>query len=341
MRLQQSGRSWVVHTPAKLNLYLEVLAKRDDGFHELQTLMTKVSLFDTLVFTSQVSELKQSSETLGTSTIPRSQLRQIPQDLSTQESNHSVSLRCHNVSSGKRQTGSTAFLVPEGSDNLVVRAAELLKKRTGAGQGIHIDLFKRIPAAAGLAGGSSDAAAVLFALNQIWGLKLSRDELQKIASEIGSDVSFFLSESPSAICRGRGEIIEPLDLSHGFHLHFVVAKPESGLSTPLVFKNLRADDFAAVQPTGIQKLVESLTTGDIFTAGRWMKNTLQSPAEALNPDINRLKAIFSRTSVVGHMMSGSGTSYFGICHNSKHAQHVAAQLRAFGEDRIYVVETPS
>ena len=353
MRLQQSGRSWVLHTPAKLNLYLEVLAKRDDGFHELQTLMTKVNLFDTLVFTP-----RDSSET------PLAQVdstRDASGNYSSQESSNTISLRCHDVSSGIRQNGSTVPSVPDGRDNLAVRAAELLLEKTGAQPshdcsnrasdagrtrakfGIHVDLYKRIPVAAGLAGGSSDAAAVLFALNRIWDLHLTRTELQKIAAEIGSDVSFFLSETPTATCRGRGEIIEPLALSH--RLHFVIAKPASGLSTPLVFKNLKPSDFpdrnqASMRPSGIQQLVESLTIGDIHTAGCRMKNSLQSPAEALNSDINRLQALFTRLSVVGHMMSGSGTSYFGLCHSRAHAQHVAAQLRAIGDDRIFVAETP-
>jgi 4-diphosphocytidyl-2-C-methyl-D-erythritol kinase len=328
MRLQQSGRSWVIHTPAKLNLYLEVLAKRDDGFHELLTLMTKVSLFDTLIFTPEDSAVQLESD------------RRASKNVSTQESTHSISLRCRDLSTRTRQAGNHKASIPTGPDNLAVRAAELLQERTGVRASIHIDLFKRIPSAAGLAGGSSDAAAVLFALNQIWGLGLQRSELRDIASKIGSDVSFFLSETPSAICRGRGEIIEPLEQSSSFRMHFVIAKPNSGLSTPLVFKNLRASDITAAQPAGIDSLVESLATGDILVAGRRMKNTLQIPAEALNPDINRIRAIFSRTSVVGHMMSGSGTSYFGICHSKKHAQHIASQLRATGEDQIFVVETP-
>jgi 4-diphosphocytidyl-2-C-methyl-D-erythritol kinase len=339
MRLRQSGRSWVLHTPAKLNLFLDVLAKRDDGFHELETLMTKVSLFDTLVFTPLNSRGNFSSP----------------------ESTNTISLSCHDVSCGINDGDQAVQSVPTGRDNLAVRAAELLLEKTGnqpsrgcsnrtcdttsaqSQNGIHIDLYKRIPAAAGLAGGSSDAAAVLFALNHIWGLNLSRVELQRIASEIGSDVSFFLSETHAAICRGRGEIIEPLKISH--RLYFVVAKPQSGLSTRLVFKSLKSSDFSQrqrdeTQSTGIGGLIESIKSGDFFTAGCRMKNSLQSPAEALNPDINRLRAIFSRLSVVGHMMSGSGTAYFGLCHTRKHAQHVAARLRATGDDQIFVVETP-
>jgi 4-diphosphocytidyl-2-C-methyl-D-erythritol kinase len=357
MRLQQSGRSWVLHTPAKLNLYLEVLAKRDDGFHELLTLMTKVSLFDTLVFTPQ-------SRATGLSANANFSVNtQTTGNFPTQESTNLISLSCRDVSSGIRQnlqSGQEVHHVPTGQDNLAVRAAELLLERTGnqpsrgcsnrandttsaqSQYGIHIDLYKRIPAAAGLAGGSSDAAGVLFALNRIWDLNLSRDRLQEIASELGSDVSFFLSQTPAAICRGRGEMIEPLGLSH--HLYFVVAKPHSGLSTPLVFKNLTPNDFPhhqkSSESTGINDLIQALASGDVFSAGCRMKNTLQSPAEALNPDINRLRAIFSRLSVVGHMMSGSGTSYFGLCLNKKHAQQVASQLKAIGEDSIFVVETP-
>ncbi len=153
---RQPDQSLLVHTPAKLNLFLEVLGQRDDGFHELETLMVAVSLYDTLIFSFN------------------------------EEAPEEVSLRCFdasvrqgNAGSALRQNateGATGFTeVPDGRDNLAVRAAELLRSKTGCRRGIHIDLYKRIPAAAGLAGGSSDAAAGLFALNRILQLGRSRN----------------------------------------------------------------------------------------------------------------------------------------------------------------------
>lgn len=320
MRLRRSGQSWVVHTPAKLNLFLEILGKRADGFHELETLMVTVGLYDTLVL--------------------------------TEESTPEISLRCHDAgfaprmespagfrsTTGRRRKpneSGTSERVPDGRDNLAVRAAELLKAETGVNPGIHIDLFKRIPAAAGLAGGSSDAAAVLFALNRIWQTGLSRDELQRLASRIGSDVGFFLSPCPTALCQGRGEVIRPLHAP--LRMHFVIAKPASGLSTAEVFRHCSVEDSSQ----GSQPLIDSLQRGDLNTTGRRIFNSLQSPAEALNTDVRELKAAFSELSLAGHMMSGSGTAYFGICRHRHEARTAAARLRSSGHSRVFVVETPA
>lgn len=305
MRLRHSGPSWIVHAPAKLNLFLEVLGKRADGFHELETLMVSFNLFDTLVF--------------------------------TQESSTQISLRCHYSGCVSRRvtadSASASDEVPDGRDNLAVKAAELLKSKTGSDQGIRIELFKRIPAEAGLAGGSSDAAAVLLALNRIWQLGLSRDELQRYASEIGSDVAFFLSESPAAICRGRGEIIRPLRFPA--RLHFVVVKPDSGLSTAAVFQHCRPES----EPRGASQLISRLRRGEVESAGRELFNSLQAPAEMLNPEVKRLIHEFERQPFVGHMMTGSGTSCFGVCRHRNEARMAAARLKALRLGRVFVGET--
>ena len=155
----------VVRAPAKVNLFLEVLAKRPDGYHEIATLMVAVSLYDTLEFKED----------------PSGALR----------------LRCD---------------VPElttGPDNLVLKAAALLRQRTGCARGAEVRLTKRIPMAAGLAGGSSDCAAALDGLNRLWRLGLGRDELARLGGELGSDVPFFF-HTPAAWCTGRGEVVTPV-----------------------------------------------------------------------------------------------------------------------------------
>ncbi|MDA0282401.1 MAG: 4-(cytidine 5'-diphospho)-2-C-methyl-D-erythritol kinase, partial [Planctomycetota bacterium] len=198
---------------------------------------------------------------------------------------------------------------------------------------IHIELFKRIPAEAGLAGGSSDAAAVLLALNRIWHLGLSRDELQRYAAEIGSDVTFFLSESPAAICQGRGEIIRPLRSAP--RLHFVIVKPDSGLSTAAVFRQCQPE----AEPRGASQLVECLQRGDLTNVGHNLFNSLQKPAESLNLEVRRLINEFSRQPFVGHMMTGSGTSCFGVCRHRNEARMAAARLKALRLGRVFVGET--
>ena len=141
----------MVRAPAKVNLFLEVLGKRPDGFHEIATLMVAIRLMDTLIFKEE----------------PDLRLGCNRPDLST------------------------------GPDNLVLRAARLLAERTGCTKGAHIRLVKRIPMAAGLAGGSTDAAATLWGLNRLWKLGLSRDELAGMGAELGSDIPFFF-HAPAA-----------------------------------------------------------------------------------------------------------------------------------------------
>ena len=183
-----------VWAPAKVNLYLEVLGKRPDGYHEIATLMTAIDLYDVLTI---------DDEPTG-----------------------NLSLTCD---------------LPElscGPDNLILKAAGLLKTRTGCLRGAAIHLTKRIPWASGLGGGSSDAAAALAGLNDLWKLGLSKPELAELSGEIGSDVPFFYS-TPAAWCTGRGEIVEAVPLSRT--LDFVVVCPETGLGTAEVYRALDSD----------------------------------------------------------------------------------------------------
>jgi 4-diphosphocytidyl-2-C-methyl-D-erythritol kinase len=300
MLLRQNGRSLVVHAPAKLNLFLEVLGKRSDGFHELETLMVTVGMYDTLRF--------------------------------REESSGRVRLCCYQSDSAGSDA-SQSDRVPAGEDNLVMRAANLLRDYTGVDRGARIDLIKRIPIAAGLAGGSSDAAAALVALNRIWDLKLATSELQELASQLGSDIGFFLAQSSMAVCRGRGERIEPLNLA--FPLHFVIVRPRTGLST--------ADVYGSCQPrTTIQSvngLVDCLRRGQLKLATRQMHNALQHSAEKLNTEVTDLRTVFSKQPVLGHMMTGSGTAYFGVCANQQQARQLAGRLQASRLGRVFVVRS--
>lgn len=288
-----------VFTPAKVNLFLEVASKRADGYHELETLMVTISLFDTLRFT-----LAKPGE---------------------------LTLSNHWSASSSRQYG-----VPElsaGPDNLVMKAATLLARETNASHGCQIQLFKRIPLAAGLAGGSSDAAATLIGLNRLWQLGLSRDELRELGAKLGSDVPFFLAETNAAVCRGRGEVIEPLHLNSV--LHFVIVKPAAGLSTAQVFQNCQP----AQTPGSSQKLVQSLQSGHLGQAGCRLMNRLGEPAERLCHQVSQLRKRFDRLPVCGHLMSGSGTSYFGLCRNRLQAQQLASRLRAARVGQVFAVQS--
>lgn len=290
MLVQSLVDSLSVHAPAKLNLFLNVLGRRPDGYHELETLMVSVGIYDTLRFRPAADG--------------------------------AVTLRCADIRHGTSHPAVPAGDLPVGPDNLICRAAELLRQSTGCTRGVCIDLFKRIPLAAGLAGGSSDAAAALVGLNRFWNLGLSHSELHDLAARLGSDIPFFLSPTPAAICRGRGERVEPLRLPLG--LHFVIARPPTGLSTAQVFQNYRPSPA----PHSVAAFADSLQTGHLARAATLFHNSLQEPAERLNPDVSRLKAAFARLPFLGHQMSGSGTSYFGLCSSQRQARQLSTRLRA-------------
>jgi 4-diphosphocytidyl-2-C-methyl-D-erythritol kinase len=299
MQVERTPSGVLVRTPAKLNLFLEVLGKRDDGFHELETLMTPVNLYDHLWFAPAATG--------------------------------EIELACERFPDAGKSAEEIGRL-PEGSDNLVVRAVRLLADRAGVKVGARMKLWKRIPVAAGMAGGSSDAAAALVAANVGWRLDWPRERLLPLAAELGSDVPFFLGTGP-AVCRGRGERIEP---STGLGLlHFVVVAPPVGLSTAAVFRCCRP----AAAPRPLAPLVEALRAGDLAVAGRSLFNRLEPAAAELSPWIERMRSEFAKCGFVGHQMSGSGTSYFGLCQNLGQARWAAGRLRGRRIGQAYAVRT--
>jgi 4-diphosphocytidyl-2-C-methyl-D-erythritol kinase len=300
MHIHRSGAELVLQAPAKLNLSFEVLAKRDDGYHEIETLMCPVGLYDTLYFREG----------------PKNQLQ----------------LTCQRVHGASGPTGLRAEVLPEGRENLVLRAVDLLRQQAGVDSGATLRLVKRIPIAAGLGGGSSDAAAALLAANQGWGLGRSMEELAQVSAQLGSDVPFFLVGS-AAICRGRGERVEPVAIPAA--MHFVVVYPPEGLSTAAVYRVCRP----ASRPRTLAPLLEALARGDIRQTGRLLFNRLQPAAEKLSPWIGRLRRHLAREDCLGHGMSGSGTSYFGLCRHARHARRVARRLQANGLGSVFAVHS--
>jgi 4-diphosphocytidyl-2-C-methyl-D-erythritol kinase len=300
MRVRRRWADLVIETPAKLNLCFEVRAKRSDGYHEIETLMCPIDLYDTLYFQED----------------PEGQLR----------------LRCRRVCGTSGPDGRGLGEVPDGPDNLVMRAVELVRRCAGVRRGAKLRLVKRIPAAAGLGGGSSDAAAALVAANEGWQLGRSREELARWAAELGSDVSFFLAGG-SAVCRGRGERVTPV-AGLGV-LHFVVVRPPEGLSTAAVYDICRP----AAQPRTAEPLIEALRRGDVGKAGRRLWNRLQPAAASLSPWVRRLEREFAQLDFVGYGMTGSGTSFFGLCRHARHAQRNARRLEGRGVGSVFAVQS--
>jgi 4-diphosphocytidyl-2-C-methyl-D-erythritol kinase len=269
-----------VWAPAKVNLFLEVLGKRPDGYHEIATLMAAVRLYDTLEFAAAPPG--------------RLELTCSRPDLSA------------------------------GPDNLVYRAADLLRRRSGCDRGAQIRLVKRIPLAAGLAGGSSDAAATLAGLNRLWGLGRTRAELASLGAELGSDVPFFFA-GPAAWCTGRGEVVQPAAV--GRTLWLVLVRPPVGLSTAEVYRGVHVPDA----PEDGTALRRALAAGDVGEVGRRLFNRLQEPAERLCPTVAAWRGLLRDLRPAGQMMSGSGSSLFALCHNRREALRVLRGWRATRE----------
>jgi 4-diphosphocytidyl-2-C-methyl-D-erythritol kinase len=292
MLSERRGEAVVLWAPAKVNLFLEVIGKRADGYHEIATLMVAVSLYDTLEFKEDHSP--------------------------------DIHLRCDHPN------------LPAGPENLVWRAADFLRQRTGCRRGAAIRLVKRIPLAAGLAGGSSDAAATLAGLNRLWRLGLAARELAALGAELGSDVAFFFA-TPAAWCTGRGEQVQPVPL--GKPLWLVLACPEAGLSTAEVYRGVTVPD----KPESGETVRRALAEGNAEAVGRALFNRLEGVAEGLRPEGAQVRSYFKRLGAAGQRMSGSGTSVFGVCRGHADALRVARELRHGLEEgvrcRMFVVRS--
>ena len=242
-----------VLAPAKLNLSLAVLARRADGFHEIESLMVPVSLADTLHVRPRAAP--------------------------------GVALRVAYAGDLARGPGAAlARDVPTDGTNLVVRAAERLAVEAGITTGLDVDLVKRIPSGAGLGGGSSDAAAIIRAAAILWQLDWTAERLAAVGAGIGSDVPWFFAGG-AAIASGRGERIEPVQ---GLpDLAAVIACPTTGLSTAAVYGRCVPD---ATRTGDADRLVKALATGGLAAAVPFMSNALEPPARILSPEIDRLLA---------------------------------------------------
>ena len=272
-----------ISAPAKVNLFLEILGKRADGFHELATVMTSVSLFDQIEFCPNGSGKVQLKVSFPDS---------------------------------KR----SAADIPVDQKNLIV--ASLLRLRDSFGDpemGMDVVLDKRIPAAAGLGGASSNAAAAIVAGDLAWRLNMSNIDRAMVAAQVGSDVPFFLYGG-TALCTGRGEEVRTVEAVDGIPL--VIAKPVCGLSTPAVYREC----VVPTSPIGVDQFLEVVTCGNIERIADSMHNRLQPVAESLEQEVVALSTAFDQTECLGHQMSGSGTSYFGVFSDVQAAGIAADEL---------------
>jgi len=263
----RGSRELVLRTSAKVNLALEVLGKRADGYHEIATVLQAVDLFDRIVV--------EAADTLS--------LHTDDPDLPTDEG------------------------------NLVMRAARLLQKAAGIESGARIRLQKRIPVAAGLGGGSSDAAATLWGLNRLWKLRWPTTRLQELAVE-------------RALARGRGEQLATLPGGGGYAL--VLVNPRVPLSTREVYGRVPAGWRA--KPTGTERLIEALRTRNVSRVAAALTNNLERVAEPVLPVIGRMKAALLAAGALGAIMSGSGPTVFGMARSLDHARQIRTRVSRSG-----------
>ena len=281
----------ILNAYAKINLALDVLYKRPDGYHEVAMVMQAVRLADTVTLTSQPNDITLNINNSG---------------LAADDS------------------------------NLAYRAAALLKPYASLKQGVHIQLDKQIPLAAGLAGGSADAAAVLKGLNSLWELELSLDELSKLAAQLGSDVPFCLYNS-TMLATGRGELLELLPPLKTCYV--VLAKPALEVPTSWVYQQFKADKVT--RRPDIAAMRNCLAEGSLTGVARNLVNVLESVTIPAYPEIAKIKESMLRYGAMAALMSGSGPTVFGLAHCHKQAEDIACQLKAEGVPEVFVTETVS
>jgi 4-diphosphocytidyl-2-C-methyl-D-erythritol kinase len=259
-----------VRCPAKLNLFLEVLGRRPDGYHELSTVMAPVGLFDTLT----VREAKSFALDVDGPPLP--------------------------------------------GTNTVEKAYRAVARRRKI-PGVRARLVKGIPAGSGMGGGSSDAAAMIDALDRLFDLGL---DCHEVAAEIGSDVNFFLERGP-ALCTGRGEKVLPI--APGPELHAVILWPGFSLSTAAVYGRVR--DFLTRTPRVVIDFLNSFGREGPEGLGRVLFNRLESAAFALHPELSALRTRLAERLPGGARMTGSGSALYGLCASGAEARRLAQRVR--------------
>ncbi len=266
---------------AKINLGLDVVRRREDGYHEVRMIMQTIHLYDRLKITKM--------KTTG--------------------------IEIH----------SNLPFLPVNENNLVYKAGKLLMDEFGIREGVRVDLLKRIPVAAGMAGGSSDAAAMLYGMNQLFGLKLSRQALMERGVTIGADVPYCLMRG-TALAEGIGEKLKQLPPM--VKCPVLIAKPQISVSTKFVYQNLKLDEHT-VHPD-IDRLIQDIRNKDLQAAARDMGNVLETVTIPNYPVIAQIKEQMMHSGAVNSMMSGSGPTVFGLFENEKQAKKAYDDMKQTG-----------
>lgn len=285
--------SIIIKAYGKLNLSLDVIGKRPDGYHNLEMIMQTVNICDTLTMSVRDDDKISISTDLE-------------------------GLTC-------------------GEDNLVYRAIDMLRKEFGISKGVEVHLEKKIPMAAGMAGGSADCAAALKGMNQLFNLGLDNKALMERGVKLGADVPYCVVGG-TALCEGIGEILTPLKQLTGMHL--VIATPDVNISTPWVFKRLVLNENTIHPDTKL--LLKAVDDGDMKLLAGNMYNVLETVTASEYKEIGELENIMKNGGALGSIMSGSGPTVFGIFEDESKALAVYDAIKENGGCRsCYITEFAS
>ncbi|MGX7030321.1 4-(cytidine 5'-diphospho)-2-C-methyl-D-erythritol kinase [Vagococcus zengguangii] len=274
--------------PAKINLGLDILGKRPDGYHDLEMIMASVDLADKLI------------------------INELPQD--------------------KIIVRTNATFLPVDEKNNVYQAVALVKEQFGIKQGLSVEIKKTIPVAAGLGGGSSDAAAVLRGVNKLWRLGLSKQELSDIGFNVGTDVPYCV-HGTTAFVAGRGEIVEPLPPMP--QCWVVIVKPQFSVSTRKIFADF---DMTGIEHPDIPGLKASILEQDYDKMISLMGNSMERATMQRRPVVREIKEKMMKYGADAALMSGSGPTVFGLCQNYSRAKRVYNAFRGFCKE-VHLVRT--
>lgn len=271
---------------AKVNLGLDVLRRREDGYHEVKMVMQTVNLYDNI----SVEELDCNSK--------------------------------DPINERIKITTNVGFL-PVNEDNLIFKAAKLLMEEYNIEKGVKINLEKNIPVAAGMAGGSTDAAMTLVGVNELFNLGLSKEDLMKRGVKIGADVPYCVMRG-TALSEGIGEILNPIKGMP--QCHILIAKPPINVSTKYVYENLHANELT--WHPDIDGLVDYIEKSDLKGTASKMENVLETVTVKKHPVIEEIKTFMKENGALNSIMSGSGPTVFGLFDDRETAEKAFNGLKA-------------
>lgn len=279
-----------IQAMAKINLGLDVLRRRENGYHDVKMIMQTVKLYDTLTFTRD----------------------------------HQPGIRIT----------TDDVTIPTGEDNLIYKAADMMLSTYGIQEGVSIELKKQIPVAAGMAGGSTDAAAAFIGINKLFEINADVETLKKMAVNLGADIPYCI-EGGTALSEGIGEVLTPLN--NPPECFVVIVKPDIGVSTKYVYDNLNLNQVE--KHPDIDAMMEAIKQGNLIELCEGMGNVLETVTIKAFPVIDDIKVLLKSKGALNSLMSGSGPTVFGIFGNKDVAKAAVKEVKnEFGDCRVFLTE---